>query len=79
MSLELGRLKLFWSREENAADEFCFAASLGTLQLKKDKEEQVAVTAKLPEVCQRWEPFDLEIQVSNGKNQFLTLAGKVNN
>jgi len=65
LSVELGRLKLFWSREENAADEFCFSASLGTLQLKNDKEEQVAVTAKLPEVCQRWEPFDLEIQVSN--------------
>lgn len=79
MSVELGRLKLFWSREENAADEFCFSASLGTLQLKNDKEEQVAVTAKLPEVCQRWEPFDLEIQVSNGKQQFLTSTGKVTN
>ncbi len=69
MSVELGRLKVFWSREENTADEFCFSTSLGTLQLAKDKEEQVAVAAKLPEVCQQWEPFDLEIQVSNGKNK----------
>ena len=75
MSVELGRLKLFWSREENLADEFCFSMSLGTLQLAKDTEEQVAVKARLPEVAQRWEPFDLEIQVSNGKCLFFNPYG----
>ena len=53
----------------------CFSMSLGTLQLAKDTEEQVAVKARLPEVAQRWEPFDLEIQVSNGKCLFLNPYG----
>lgn len=66
MSFELGKLKIFWSRE-NSPDEFCFLTSLGTLPLAKD-EEEIALTAKLPEVCEQWEPFDLEIQVSNGNN-----------
>ena len=68
MSVELGKLKIFWSRKDSDDEEFCFLTSLGTLPIAKD-EEEISLTAKLPDVCEQWQPFDLEIEISNGKRK----------